>query len=119
MPRKDLDSNLRDINIVISGSVNLQQRRLFTLTNKWTGLSQIFKPFATIPIAALRCFALVEHLSLLCLDMSHNSPIGSRGHLNSIRHHYESSAQDASFSVEPGSAEDLSKIVRPRVRLCT
>ncbi|KAF8483612.1 hypothetical protein DFH94DRAFT_318194 [Russula ochroleuca] len=36
---------------------------------------------------------------------------GSHGHLNSIRHHYESSAQDASFSVEPGSAEDLSKIM--------
>jgi hypothetical protein len=60
-----------------------------------------------------------EHISFLCIDISHNSPIGSHGHLNSIRHHYESSSQDASFSVEPGSAEDLSKIVRPRVRHCT
>jgi len=37
---------------------------------------------------------------------------GSRGHLNSIRHYYESSSQDAAFSVEPGSADDLSEIMK-------
>ncbi|KAH9039783.1 hypothetical protein EDB85DRAFT_1887199 [Lactarius pseudohatsudake] len=37
---------------------------------------------------------------------------GSHGHLNGIRHYYESSSQDARFSVEPGSAEDLSKIMQ-------
>ncbi|KAH9042971.1 hypothetical protein EDB83DRAFT_2227926, partial [Lactarius deliciosus] len=38
--------------------------------------------------------------------------IGSHGHLNGIRHYYESSSQDAKFSVEPGSSEDLSKIMQ-------
>ncbi|KAH9058183.1 hypothetical protein EDB87DRAFT_941807 [Lactarius vividus] len=36
---------------------------------------------------------------------------GSHGHLNGIRHYFESSSQDAQFSVEPGSAKDLSKIM--------
>ena len=53
------DSNLRDINIVMRRGVNLQQRRLFTLT-KWTRLSQRFKPFVTMLMAALRCFVLVS-----------------------------------------------------------
>ncbi|KAI9433726.1 hypothetical protein H4582DRAFT_1984394 [Lactarius indigo] len=37
---------------------------------------------------------------------------GSHGHLNGIRHYYESSSQDAMFSVEPGSADNLSKIMQ-------
>ncbi|KAJ6526907.1 hypothetical protein DFH09DRAFT_935774, partial [Mycena vulgaris] len=37
--------------------------------------------------------------------------IGSHGHISAIRHHYESSSQDAKFSVEPGSADDLAKIM--------
>ncbi|KAF8258567.1 hypothetical protein EI94DRAFT_1707879 [Lactarius quietus] len=38
--------------------------------------------------------------------------VSSHGHLNGIRHYYESSSEDARFSVEPGSAEDLSKIIK-------
>ncbi|KAJ7911782.1 hypothetical protein B0H13DRAFT_1875515 [Mycena leptocephala] len=39
-------------------------------------------------MAALNCFVLV----------------GSHGHLSSLRHYYESSSQDAKFSVEPGQS---------------
>lgn len=46
------------------------------------------------------------------VSISHGSPIGSQGHLNSIRHFYESSSLDAGFAVEPGSADDLAEIVR-------
>lgn len=69
-----------------------------------------------------------KHLSFPRVYLSHNTPIGSHGHLSCIRHHYTSSAEDASFAVEPGTvepeaaepgtAEDLSKIVRSPVRLC-
>ncbi|KAH8797297.1 hypothetical protein DL96DRAFT_1788040 [Flagelloscypha sp. PMI_526] len=37
---------------------------------------------------------------------------GSHGYLSGIRHHYQSSVQNAWISVEPGSTEDLSDIMK-------
>ncbi|KAI9450622.1 hypothetical protein BJY52DRAFT_172619 [Lactarius psammicola] len=57
----------------------------------------------------------LRQIQTICDESNGRSQLfrsGSHGHLNGIRHHYESSSQDARFSVEPGSAEDLSKIMQ-------
>ncbi|KAI9441861.1 hypothetical protein H4582DRAFT_1849534 [Lactarius indigo] len=56
-----------------------------------------------------------RQIQIICDESNGRSQLfrsGSHGHLNGIRHYYESSSQDAMFSVEPGSAEDLSKIMQ-------
>ncbi|KAI9441828.1 hypothetical protein H4582DRAFT_2055639 [Lactarius indigo] len=57
----------------------------------------------------------LRRIQTICDESNGRSQLfrsGSHGHLNGIRHYYESSSQDAKFSVEPGSAEDLSKIMQ-------
>ena len=56
-----------------------------------------------------------KYFSFLSVYVSPNSPIGSAGYLKCIRHFFDSSSQNARFVVEPGSINDLVKIVRDRV----
>lgn len=62
-------------------------------------------------MADLSYFVPASHLPFAKFKF-HNSLIGSHGHLSCLRHNYESSSEDAWFSVEPGSSKDLAAIVR-------
>ncbi|KAH9980424.1 hypothetical protein BJV74DRAFT_887836 [Russula compacta] len=72
--------------------------RIQTVCSESNGNSQVFRSG--------------KYLSFSYDYIPHRLFIGSHGHLSGIRHYYESSAEDASFSVEPGSADDLAKILK-------
>ncbi|KAJ7580371.1 hypothetical protein C8J56DRAFT_961446 [Mycena floridula] len=57
----------------------------------------------------------LNKIQAICNDSKGRSQLfrsGSHGHLSGIRHYYESSSQNARFSVEPGSTDDLSQIMK-------
>ncbi|KAJ7107905.1 hypothetical protein C8R44DRAFT_885296 [Mycena epipterygia] len=57
----------------------------------------------------------LKKIQKICDDSNGRTQLfrsGNHGHLSSLRHYYQSSSQDARFSVEPGSADDLSQIMK-------